>query len=136
MAGTGHGGDLAQAAAEGPRGGRGSGYGAASSEGEATQRHEVVGAEAVRRGSDARRRTDGWLGSFLRARARARQQATREPAGGRWCGGRAGTTHGSCGQVRRPGGWLRRHAGNACTGAVRSKRVSSCASRSILPAIL
>jgi hypothetical protein len=74
----------------GPPGGRGDGYSVASSEGEAAQRHEAVGAEAARRGSDARRRTDGWPGSIPQTRARARQQATREQVEGQGCGGKAG----------------------------------------------
>jgi hypothetical protein len=37
---------------------------------------------------------------------------------------------------RRPCGWLRKHAGSARTGAVRSRRVSSCASRGVRSAML
>jgi hypothetical protein len=48
----------------------------------------------------------------------------------------AGVAHRGCGQARRPCGWLHRHVGSGRTGAVRSKRVSSCASRSVLPAML
>jgi hypothetical protein len=90
---------LAQTAAEGaalmqadhgPRGGKGSGYGAASSEGEAMQWHEAVGAEAARHGSDTRRRTDGWPGSIPQTRARVRQQATHEQLESQGCGSKAG----------------------------------------------
>jgi hypothetical protein len=52
---------------------RSSACGAASSEGEAMQRHETVGAETARRGSDARRRTDG----SARFRRRVRVQDNR-----------------------------------------------------------
>jgi hypothetical protein len=43
----------------GPHGGRGGKYGAANAEGEATQRHEAVGAGVTRRGFDAQRKTGG-----------------------------------------------------------------------------
>jgi hypothetical protein len=39
-------------------------------------------------------------------------------------------------QERRPCEWLRKYAGSARTGAVRSRRVSSCASRGIRSAML
>jgi hypothetical protein len=63
-----HGGNLARTAAEGtalmqadhgPRGGRGGKYGAVNAEGEATQRHEAVGAGVTRRGFDTQRKTGG-----------------------------------------------------------------------------
>jgi hypothetical protein len=49
---------------------------------------------------------------------------------------RAEVAHRGCSQAQRPYGWLRKHAGSASTRVVRSKRVSSCASRSVRPAML
>jgi hypothetical protein len=111
-------------------GGRGGGsYGATSLEGEATQRHEAVGAGATRRGFDAQRKT----GNGGRSTRMTSQQAERAAELHLV---RAEVAHKGCGQAQRPYEWLRKHAGSARTGAVRSKRVSSCASRSVRPAML
>jgi hypothetical protein len=136
-----NGGGLARTAAEGaalmqadhgPRGGKGSGYGAASSEGEAMQRHEAVGVEAARRGSDAWCRTVGWPGSIPQTRARARRQATREQVEGQGCRSKVGAA-------------ALRVAAQACRQCThRSIQVeegfflcsgSSCASRNVLSAM-
>jgi hypothetical protein len=54
--------------------------------------HAEVEAGAARRKSDARRRTDGWLGSFPQMRAYARQQATREQVKSQGCVSRGSST--------------------------------------------
>jgi hypothetical protein len=116
----------------GPPGGRGDGYSAPSSKGEAAQWHEAVGEEAARCGSDTRRRTDGWPGSIPQTRVRARQQATREQVEGQGCGGKAGAA-------------ALRVAAQACRQCThRSSQVeegfflcsvSTCASRNVLSAM-
>jgi hypothetical protein len=102
------------------------------------QRHEAVRAELDGRvrGCERECSTSGRLGSIPQACARTRQQATREQVEGQGCRSKTGAVYRGCGQARRPCGWLRRHAGNAHRGAIRLKRVSSFASRSVLPAVL
>jgi hypothetical protein len=115
-----------------PPGGRRDGYSAASSEGEAAQRDEAVRAEAVRRGSDARRRTDGWPGSIAQTRARARQQATREQVEGQGCGGKAGAV-----ALRVDAQACRQctHSSSQVEEGFFLCSVSSCASRNVLSAM-
>jgi hypothetical protein len=102
------------------------------------QRHEAVRAELDWRvrGCERECSTGGRLSSIPQACARTRQQATREQVEGQGCRSKMGAAYRGCGQARRPCGWLRKHAGSARTGAIRSKRVSSCASKSVLPAVL
>jgi hypothetical protein len=86
------------------------------------QRHEAVGAETERRGSDARRRTDGQLGSFPQAHAYARQPTTCMLAGGRWCGSGAEAAHRRCDHARWSYRKLRGCAGHALAAHVREQR--------------
>jgi hypothetical protein len=83
---------------------------------------EAVGAGAARRGSDARHRTDGWLGSIPQASARAGQQATREQVEGQWCESRTGTARRRCDQARRSCRRLRGCAGHVSAAHAREQR--------------
>jgi hypothetical protein len=88
----------------------------------ATFTHAEVEAGTARRGSDARRRTDGRLNSFPQARAYARQPTTRMQAGGRWCGSRAEAAHRRYNLARRSCKRLRGCAGHASAAHVREQR--------------
>jgi hypothetical protein len=91
--------------------------------------HAEVEAGATQRRFDAQRKTGGGGRPVLMASQQMERAAELHLV-------RAEVVHRGCGQARRPYGWLCKHAGRARTGAVRSKRVSSCASRRVWPAML
>jgi hypothetical protein len=80
-----------------------------------------VRAELNRRVRECERKCfdSGWLGSFPRARAYARQPTTRMQAEGRWCGSRAEAAYRRCDQARRSCRKLRECAGRVSAAYVR-----------------